>query len=501
MKEGNLADQREENLFSCLSWDGWACCSPPQEGIPYRQSLYYCFVLMMVNILGQADQWSLPTLQASGLQCSSCTQNESFYEKCREMCLNLNDVDMGFLSGPTLSLSSLLVMFPLGWLADRYSRVRLLAIGLFVWTLCTFAASFVQNFWQFAVVRIGLGLGQATVNPTAYSLLSDYFSPHHRTFVLALFGAMVFVGEDIGLLMGILSQHSSWRICFIVLGTPGFVVSLMLFFTVHDPVRGQGDRLALEPDPHECCCKGKESIMQDSELQPLSSSIRPPLPYSDDLFGQLKILFQLKPFVSLWITVALRYLSGYALGGWMQVFYRRVYGLSPQVISSFMAVIIPLGGLSSAAVGAWAADKFGKDNPSNKSWVCVVSSVGGAIFMVAMLTVQTNYWISFLMMLFSYFFAESWTGPSISIVHDLVHPKMRSLSTSVFYLTVGIGSLATVIVGALNRYFGIPSSRVHEPDAFDPTPSLLIMVAGVYSLCGIGYTVTAILIRYHMEGK
>lgn len=100
-------------------------------------------------------------------------------------------------------------MLPMGWFADRYSRVRLLAFGLFVWTFATFIVSFVQNFWQFALARIGkfttfiflrlaLGVGQATVNPTAYSLLSDYFGVSNRAFVLSVFSAMVFVGEDIG---------------------------------------------------------------------------------------------------------------------------------------------------------------------------------------------------------------------------------------------------------------------------------------------------------------
>lgn len=105
---------------------------------------------------------------------------------------------MGFLSGPALSLTSLLLMIPFGIFADRYSRVRLLAFGLFVWTAGTFVGSFVNNFWQFALARIALGVGQATVNPTAYSLLSDYFGVSQRAFVLSLFSAMVFVGEDIG---------------------------------------------------------------------------------------------------------------------------------------------------------------------------------------------------------------------------------------------------------------------------------------------------------------
>lgn len=76
----------------------------------------------------------------------------------------------------------------------------------------------------------------------------------------------------------------------------------------------------------------------------------------------------------------------------MQVFYRRVHGLEPTEITLFMAVIVPLGGLSGSFFGGWASDKWGrvclfspsapnnsKGNPAYKSWLCVVSSVGGTV--------------------------------------------------------------------------------------------------------------------------
>jgi len=181
----------------------------------------------------------------------------------------------------------------------------------------------------------------------------------------------------------------------------------------------------------------------------------------------------------------------------MVVFYRRAHGVDPTTVSVALAIIIPVGGLSGSLIGGWFADHFGKGRLPVKAWVCVVSSVGGGVFMIPALVVQ-NYHLSFAMLFGAFIFAEAWSGPALSIAQDLVNPSIKSFATTVFCMSTGVGSLGPVITGALNDAFGVQSQYTPAPD---PTISLLIMVPGMYALCAIGYSLTAILITLHENEK
>ena len=79
------------------------------------------------------------------------------------------------------------------------------------------------------------------MSPTAYSLLCDYFPPSIRTRIMSIFSFTIYIGEDIGLLIGIISQLTSWRISFFILGTPGLILSFLFCITVKEPFRGLSD--------------------------------------------------------------------------------------------------------------------------------------------------------------------------------------------------------------------------------------------------------------------
>lgn len=214
----------------------------PLQEIMFKYAVYCALMLTTISVLDQADKWALPTLQISGLQCSSCgSDSEEFTEKCQDECLDITDAQMGFLLGPAFSLTSVFASLPIGYIADRKKRVRILLIGMVVWSSATLVSAFSQNFYQLAVLRMVLGLGAAAVNPTAFSLLSDYFPPNYRNTVMSTFQSTVYIGQDIGLLTGIIAQETSWRISFFILGLPGLILALPFFFTVWEPARGMSE--------------------------------------------------------------------------------------------------------------------------------------------------------------------------------------------------------------------------------------------------------------------
>ena len=120
-------------------------------------------------------------------------------------------------------------------------------------------------------------------------------------------------------------------------------------------------------------------------------------------------------YVALWVSSSLRFMGGYALGSWIQVYYRRVFGLSPTTISLWLAVVIPIGGLSAAYVGGFASDWWKRYLISGTVWVICICSFLAIPFMIGVLIVD-DYRVSFLLLLCEYFFAEMWIGPSVAVI-------------------------------------------------------------------------------------
>ncbi|KAL6047446.1 putative arabinose efflux permease, MFS family [Balamuthia mandrillaris] len=526
----------------------------PGKKVEDRTRFYHWWALLLliaVNLLREADQWALPTLQASGLQCSSCPSSPStsedvaWYRNCQKQCLSLSDVQMGFLSGPAFTLSSVLASIPLGWLADldtRVHRVWILFGGVLVWSGATVAAAFAGGFWGLALSRVLLGLGGATVNPTAYSLLADYFHPQYRAFILALFSATIYLGELVGLVTGFISQAHSWRLAFLLLGVPGFFCAFILGLTLREPVRGLSERWAKEvpttivatkEGEHDAeqkrrttkkkrhkkrliptDIKEEERAILATETTLLTATVAEGRAEegrgkSYSFLKRFLFLLQLPAFVGLCCAAAIRNLGGYALGGWLQVFLVRVHGLKPADFATWLIVIIPVGGGLGATIGGFLADRWFKVDHRGKAWLIACSQAFAAPLIAGFLLVEPTV-LAFAFLFASFIFAEMWYGPSTAIVQDLLPPSIRGLGTAIYFIVASLGALAPLIVGALNNFFndGAPYSdqsssasqeEQGEDTVLDPTYSMLMMVAGMYVLSVPGFFLVSAFIKHHRE--
>src|SRR5215470_7449239 len=113
--------------------------------------------------------------------------------------LGLTDAQIGFLYGTAFAVFYSVFGIPLGRLADVWVRTRLIALGLAVWSLMTTASAFARGFAQLTAARIGVGVGEASASPAAFSLLSDYFPPARRATVLAIYSSGIYIGAGLGL--------------------------------------------------------------------------------------------------------------------------------------------------------------------------------------------------------------------------------------------------------------------------------------------------------------
>src|SRR5437870_7864429 len=156
----------------------------------------------------------------------------------------LSDTALGLL-GTVFTLLYAVVGLPLGRLSDRQQRRKILAGGVFVWSLLTAASGIARNFSQLIAARLGVGIGEATCSPASTSLLGDLFPPHQRARAVAIW--MLGLPLGLGLANGAggwILQNWGWRNAFYLAAVPGLVCAVAALM-MREPKRGTLERHAV----------------------------------------------------------------------------------------------------------------------------------------------------------------------------------------------------------------------------------------------------------------
>lgn len=98
----------------------------------------------------------------------------SYFQDSVVSSLNLSLAEYGLISGFATGIVYALLALPMAFLADyTSSRVWVLSIAALWWSLCAIFQGLSKNFVQILLARIGMGIGQAAVEPLSVSLVSD----------------------------------------------------------------------------------------------------------------------------------------------------------------------------------------------------------------------------------------------------------------------------------------------------------------------------------------
>jgi predicted MFS family arabinose efflux permease len=156
--------------------------------------------------------------------------------------LHLSDGQLGRIGGLYFALFYCCISIPVGWLADKTIRSRILALACAVWSAATMACGAAGSYLQFAVGYMTVGFGEAGGVPPSYSIIMDYFPPGRRGRALGLYN----VGPPLGSAMGIafgaaIAARFSWRYAFVFLGSLGLLAALGVLLLVPEPPRGSLD--------------------------------------------------------------------------------------------------------------------------------------------------------------------------------------------------------------------------------------------------------------------
>lgn len=152
--------------------------------------------------------------------------------------LNLSDLQLGLLGGLAFSLFYAALGIPLARLAERRSRVGIIATVTAIWSVMTALSGAAGSFTQLLLCRMGVGVGEAGFTPALVSMLSDRFPEERRASAFSTIAIWVSVGAAVSATIGgWVVQNYGWRTAFVAMGLPGLVLALLLKLTIAEPVR------------------------------------------------------------------------------------------------------------------------------------------------------------------------------------------------------------------------------------------------------------------------
>src|SRR5215831_16210568 len=191
-------------------------------------------VLLGINTMNFFDRQILPAVQ----------------ENLRKEW-GLSDSELGWLGTAFIALYAV-VGLPLGRMADVGRRKWILAAGVGLWSLLTIGSGLAWSFWSLFVMRLGVGVGEASCAPTASSLIGDLVPAERRARAMSVFMIGLPLGLALSFLVsGTIAERHSWQAAFFVAGLPGLLLAAAALF-IADPVRGGADPSAKSARADEC---------------------------------------------------------------------------------------------------------------------------------------------------------------------------------------------------------------------------------------------------------
>lgn len=336
---------------------------------------------------------------------------------------DLNDFQLGLI-GTVFTLIYAIAGVPLGRMADTGSRAKIMGWGLLVWSGLTAVNGMVNSFWTFLLVRMGIGVGEASYAPAANSLIGDMFPAHKRARAMGIF----MLGLPLGLMLAfftigyMVKAFDSWRAPFFIAAVPGILLALFMFF-IREPARGAAETV---------------KVSQARVEKPLR-----------------KVL-TIRTFW--WLTLAgLAFnFATYANNAFMVSMMMRYFQVSIADASLATGVIVGLTGLLGLTLGGWVADRLHQRFARGRLLFAATSMLIAAVCTGWSLWAgRIDFTVFVVVFSIGWLFSYNFYTCVYTALQDVVEPRLRATAMALFFAGLYLlgGGLGPVVVGLLSDHY------------------------------------------------
>jgi len=336
---------------------------------------------------------------------------------------DLSDLQLGLI-GTAFTIVYAIAGIPLGRMADTGARRKIMGWGLAVWSGLTAVNGLAWNFWSFLLIRMGVGIGEASYAPAANSLIGDLFPAHKRARAMGIF----MLGLPIGLLLAfftigaMVKAFDSWRAPFFIAAVPGVVLALFMFF-IKEPARGAAEQVK-------------------SQTTPIGKPLR-------------KVL-AIRTFWWLVMAGLAFNFATYACNSFMVPMLQRYFLLPLEQAAMATGVIVGLTGLVGLTLGGWLADKIHQRWQAGRLLFAALSMLISALATgSALLAGRVE--IAVFVALFSvgWLFAYNFYTCVYTAIQDVIEPRLRATAMALFFAGLYLlgGGLGPLAVGMLSDHY------------------------------------------------
>lgn len=336
--------------------------------------------------------------------------------------LHLSDTKVSLLMGLSFALFYTVFGIVISRLADSSNRRNIIIAGVAIWSLFTSLCAGVKNYSQFFLARMGVGVGEATLSPSAYSIISDYFPKQKLGMALSVFSMGIFLGSGIALAIGsgivsslpiegkvavpLLGEIYHWQKLFLLIGIPGLAIGLLML-TIKEPDR-------------------KGILLLGVSQKKLS------------LRRALKIVFtQRKTFLSICIGTAFTAIVTYACTAWVPTYFSRTFDWPVPKAGFVFGLVLLTGSIFGVLWGGWYADYLeNKGIQNGRIRVNIISAA--ALLLSGLIPLINNPLLAMALFFIPAFFIASPMGASTSAIQQLMPNQVRALASSIFLFLINI---------------------------------------------------------------
>lgn len=342
--------------------------------------------------------------------------------------LQITDSELGRITGFYFALFYCFIAIPVGWLADRTNRVKVLSIACGLWSAATAACGMAANYGQLVVARMAVGIGEAGGVPPSYAIISDSYPREQRGTAMGIFNLGPPLGSALGVAFGAsLAAAYDWRAPFYVVGVIGIITAVLVYRFIPEPKRGQFD-----PAP---------ALTAAPEASPsFGEAIR-------SFFGN-KVLA-----VAALASGAANFIT-YGLSNFATLFLMREKGMALEEVAIWYALAVGIGMGAGIFVSGRLIDRFGARNKAAYASIPALSLVLALPFFLGF--AAADRWELSLALLCVPLFLNSFFLPAtVTFVQGEVDPSARVISGALLLLVmnlIGLG-LGPTFVGMASDFF------------------------------------------------